>query len=93
MFEYFIVTLVCVKMTVRSTHAMQVLKHATCVKVHITNIVHSYVRHFTIQLRIQALALSHMGFECDLGIIAQATGKVIARVIASAIFDCCECNF
>ena len=29
-----------------------------------------------------------MDFECDLGIIARATGKVIARAIASAIYDC-----
>ena len=33
-----------------------------------------------------------MDFECDLGIIAPATGEVIARAIASAIYDCCECN-
>ena len=26
-------------------------------------------------------------------IIARATGKVIARAIASAIYDCCECNY
>jgi len=28
-----------------------------------------------------------------LGIIARATGKVIARAIASAIYACCECNY
>ena len=33
------------------------------------------------------------GFECNLGIIARATGKVIARAIASAIYACCECNY
>ena len=31
--------------------------------------------------------LSH-GFECNLGIIARAAGKVIARAIASAIYAC-----
>ena len=36
---------------------------------------------------------NHVGFECSLGIIARATGKVIARAIASAIYDCCECNY
>ena len=33
------------------------------------------------------------GFECNLGIIARATGKVVARAIASAIYACCECNY
>jgi len=28
-----------------------------------------------------------------LGIIARATGKVIARAIASAIYACCVCNY
>ena len=34
-----------------------------------------------------------MDFECNLEIIARATGKVIARAIASAIYDCSECNY
>ena len=26
-------------------------------------------------------------------VIAQATGKVIAQAVASAIYACCECNY
>ena len=36
---------------------------------------------------------NHMDRECNLGIIARATGKVITWAIASAIYACCECNY
>jgi len=38
------------------------------------------------------LVFNHTNILCHLGIIARATGKVIAQAIASAIYACCECN-
>ena len=75
-------------MHVQHVHFAQARPPMSCIPL----VIMSAVLEYCSLLKVISIG-NHTDFECNLGIIARATGKVIARAIASAIYDCCECNY